>query len=380
VPEIGDKHMEIAPFELERYFAKYEFSSRYLLSCSDCESLTMSELLAMADEETTRLWEELKLGYTESAGHPLLREVIAEMYKGIEARDTLGVVPEEGIFLLMHALLKPGDHVICTFPGYQSLYEVARSIGCDVSAWEPNEEQGWHFDVEKLEEKIRANTKLIVINFPHNPTGYVPPRNDFEAIVRLAQKHEAYLFSDEMYRFLEVDEGVTLPSACEMYERAFSLFGLSKTFGLPGLRIGWLASPESKVLKRVNELKDYTTICGSAPSEILAIIAVQSRSEIIRKQSERVKRNVKELEIFFEEYRDCFRWNRPKGGSVCFPRMVAVEDTSVFCEELVEATGIFVAPSRQFQFGSRHIRIGFGRDDLPQVIERFAEYLECRFR
>jgi aspartate/methionine/tyrosine aminotransferase len=372
--------MEIAPFELERYFAKYEFSSRYLLSCSDCESLAMSELLAMADEETTRLWEKLKLGYTESAGHPLLREVIAEMYKGIEARDTLVVVPEEGIFLLMHALLKPGDHVICTFPGYQSLYEVARSIGCDVSAWEPNEEQGWHFDVEKLEEKIRANTKLIVVNFPHNPTGYVPPRKDFEAIVRLAQKHEAYLFSDEMYRFLEVDEGVTLPSACEMYERAFSLFGLSKTFGLPGLRIGWLASPESKVLKRVNELKDYTTICGSAPSEILAIIAVQSRSEIIRKQSERVKRNVKELEIFFEEYRDCFRWNRPKGGSVCFPRMVAVEDTSVFCEELVEATGIFVAPSRQFQFGSRHIRIGFGRDDLPQVIERFAEYLECRFR
>lgn len=372
--------MKIAPFELERYFAKYEFSSRYLLSSSDCEPLTMSELLAMADQEIRLLWEELKLGYTESAGHPLLREVIAEMYKGIEARDTLVVVPEEGIFLLMHALVKPGDHVICTFPGYQSLYEVARSIGCDVSTWEPDEERGWHFDVDELEKKIQVNTKLIVVNFPHNPTGYVPSRKDFEAIVHLAQKYDVNLFSDEMYRFLEIDKGVTLPSACEIYERGFSLFGLSKTFGLPGLRIGWIASPSRKVLKRVNELKDYTTICGSAPSEILAIMALKRRSEIIRKQNERVNRNVKELEIFFDEYQDCFKWNRPKGGSICFPRMVVVEDTSVFCDELVKATGIMAAPSKQFQFGSKHIRIGFGRDDLPQVIKKFAEYLECRFR
>ena len=128
--------MNIAPFELERYFAKYEFSSRYLLSASDCESLPMPELLAMADAETAGMWAELRLGYTESAGHPLLREAIAAMYAGIEARDTLVVVPEEGIFLLMHALLRPGDHVVCTFPGYQSLYEVARAIGCDVSTWE----------------------------------------------------------------------------------------------------------------------------------------------------------------------------------------------------------------------------------------------------
>jgi aspartate/methionine/tyrosine aminotransferase len=372
--------MEIAPFALERYFAENEPSSRYFLSSSDCEPLAMSELLGTADEETTRLWEDLKLGYTTYEGHPLLREAIAEMYKGIEAGDTLVLAPEEGIFLLMHALLRPGDHTICTFPGYQSLYEVARSIGCDVSTWEPHEEKGWHFDVEELEEKIRANTKLIVVNFPHNPTGYVPPRKDFEAIVHLAQKHQVYLFSDEMYRLPEIEEGATLPSACEMYERAFALSGLSKLFGLPGLRMGWLASPESKALKRVNELKDYTTICCSAPSEILAIMALRGKSVIIREQSARVNRNVKELERFFVEYGDCFRWNRPKGGSVCFPRMTVVEDTSVFCEELAEATGILVAPSRRFQFGNRHVRIGFGREDLPQVIERFAAYLELRFR
>ena len=125
--------MNITPFELERYFAKNESSSQYWLSHSACESLSMSELLAIADAETARLWEELKLGYTEYAGYPLLRELIAKIYTGIEAKDTLVVAPEEGIFLLMHSLLEPGDHMICTFPGYQSLYEVAKSIECNVS-------------------------------------------------------------------------------------------------------------------------------------------------------------------------------------------------------------------------------------------------------
>jgi aspartate/methionine/tyrosine aminotransferase len=372
--------MKIALFQLERYFAKHEFSARYLLSSSDCEALSMRELLALADGEMRRSWEELKLGYTDTLGHPLLRGAIAELYEGIGEQDVLVVAPEEGIFLLMHALLEPGAHVICTFPAYQSLYEVARSMGCDVSTWEPDEERGWCFDVADLAGKMRANTRLVVVNFPHNPTGYVPPRTDLNALVELVRERGAYLLSDEMYRFLEVEEGTTLPAACELYERAFSLFGLSKTFGLPGLRIGWLASRASLVLERVSELKDYTTICSSAPSEILAVVALRGRSAIIRRQVERVRRNVRALDTFFDAYRDCLRWNRPTGGSVCFPRMLAVDDTFTFCEELVAEAGIMLVPSRAFQFGDRHVRIGFGRENLPDVIERFAAYLDRRFR
>lgn len=372
--------MKIAPFALERYFAKYEFSAQHLLSSSDCEALSLAELLAMADAETTRLWEELKLGYTETPGHPLLRETIAEIYTGIDAENILVMAPEEGIFLLMHALLEPGDHVVCAFPVYQSLHEVARAIGCEVSPWEPDEEHGWWFDVELLGEKIQANTKLVVVNFPHNPTGHIPPQEDFEATVDLARRQGVYLLSDEMYRFLEIDRGSTLPAACELYDRAFSLFGLSKTFGLPGLRIGWMASHDREVLKRMSLLKDYTTICSSAPSEILAIIALQNRATIIEQQLKRMRKNVAVLDSFFDEYDDCFRWNRPKGGSVCFPRMLAVENTFAFCEELVGETGIMLVPSSTFQFGDHHVRIGFGRENLPDVIERFAAYLEQRFR
>ncbi|MCK4897708.1 MAG: aminotransferase class I/II-fold pyridoxal phosphate-dependent enzyme [Anaerolineales bacterium] len=372
--------MEIAPFQLERYFAKYEFSARYLLSSSDCEALSMFELLAMADTEMKRLWEGLKLGYTESWGHPLLRESIAGIYQGLEAKDVLVVVPEEGIFLFMHALLKPGDHVVCTYPGYQSLHEVARSIGCEVSAWNLDEGRGWRFDVEELASMMRANTKLVVVNFPHNPTGYVPPREDFDALIEIVREQGAYLLSDEMYRFLEVEEGVTLPAACEMYERACSLFGLSKTFGMPGLRIGWLATQDTELLKRVSRLKDYTTICSSAPSELLAIITLRNKSRLIGQQLVRLRRNIGVLDTFFMEYQDKFSWNRPMGGSICFPRMSIVENTYEFCEMLVKETGIMLAPSRAFHFGDHHVRVGFGRENLPVVIERFAAYLDQRFR
>lgn len=371
--------MEIPPFQLERYFAKYEFSTRYLLSSSDCESLSQRELLSMADSGMVDLWEKLKLGYTESWGHPLLREEITNIYQGVDQLEVLVVVPEEGIFLLMHALLAPGDHVVCTFPGYQSLYEVARSIGCEVSIWEPDEGRGWYFSVEELAELIRTNTKLVVANFPHNPTGFMPSKDEFISLVELVRDQGAYLLSDEMYRFLEVDPGMTLPAACELYERAFSLFGLSKSFGLPGLRIGWLASQDSQALGRSSMLKDYTTICSSAPSEILAIIALRNKFRIIDQQVKRIRKNLAVLDNFFGKYQEQFSWNRPKGGSICFPRMLFVENTHTFCEKLVADAGILLAPSRVFQYGDHHVRVGFGRENLPQVIELFGEYLDQHY-
>lgn len=372
--------MKINPFALERYFAKYEFSARYLLSSSDCESLSMSEVLEMADSETKGLWNELKLGYTETLGHPLLRETIAEIYDGIRMEDIIVVVPEEGIFLLMHALLEPGDHVVCTFPAYQSLYEVARFIGCEVSNWEPEEDRGWHFDIQQLEEKLQGNTRLIVVNFPHNPTGYVLPGMDYEALINLARQRNIFLLSDEMYRLLEVDNGSRLPAGCELYDQAFSLSGLSKTFGLPGLRMGWIVSRNHDVLERMSRLKDYTTICNSAPGEILAIMSLRNRAKIIALQKARVHKNLRMLEEFFSEYTDFFNWNRPLGGSVCFPRLLISRDTFVFCEELIQETGIMLVPSRLFMFGDNHVRIGYGREDLPDVLKRFSDYLNKRFR
>lgn len=372
--------MNIQPFELERFFARYEFSAQYLLSSSDCESQAMSELLALADEEMAAEWEGLRLGYTESRGHPQLLQAIAEMYPGLGHENVLVAAPEETIYLFMRALLQSGDHVVCTFPGYQSLYAVAEAIGCTVDLWQPHEARGWYFDPQDLRDLLRPNTSLVVVNFPHNPTGYLPNQGDFEAVIDMARQNGAYLLSDEMYRFLELSEVDRLPTAVEQYERAFSLSGLSKAYGLPGLRIGWLAGWDTHLLERVGELKDYTTICSSAPSEILAIIALRARAALLGPQISRLQRNLAVLDRFFDDYSEFFEWQRPLAGSVSFPRMTTVEDTYEFCEELAAEAGILLVPSQVFQYGDRHVRVGFGRENLPEVVARFCDYLDERFR
>jgi len=369
----------IPRFELERYFARYEFSARYLLSCSDCEPVPMHELLETADEETRALWNTLRLGYTESSGHPLLRDEIATMYDHAKPAQVLVGAPEECIFLTMTALLAAGDHVVCTYPGYQSLYEIARSIGCEVSLWEPDEDSGWRFHPEDLADLLRSDTRLVVVNFPHNPTGALPSVADFETMIDLVRGVDAMLLSDEMYRGLEVATTETLPAACDQYDRALSLSGLSKAYGLPGLRLGWLVTRDADTLRRVAEAKDYTTICSSAPSELLGLMALRQRDRLIGAARRRLETNLAHLDRFFEQQAERVRWQRPRAGSVGFPRVECTDDTDRFCADLIDEAGVMLLPSSVFSYGTRHIRIGFGRDDLPDVLDRFAAWLDGRF-
>lgn len=367
--------MKIQSFALERYFDKHEFSARYLLSCSDCEPMGLADLLEMADADSRRLWDQLKLAYTHTAGHPLLRESIAEIYPGLDPEEILVSAPEEGIFLFMETILAPGDHVVCTFPGYQSLFELARAKGCEVSTWRLEEGDGWQLNLNRLDELVRPDTKLVVVNFPHNPTGFLPTNAQFKILIDRVRSSGAYLFSDEMYRFLEFDAAARLPAACEHYEKSVSLGGLSKSFGLPGLRLGWLATRDRDLLAGVKKLKDYTTICNSAPGEILGLMAVRARQAIIGAQRTRLRRNMTALEAFMQTHGGLFSWHRPAAGSVCFPRMHLTGGTQGFCEALVAKAGIMLVPSSMFDYGHHHVRIGFGREDFPEVLERFAHYL-----
>jgi aspartate/methionine/tyrosine aminotransferase len=368
--------MHITPFKLERYFAKYEFTTKYLLSSSDCDGLAQTELLSWADEETRVLWRELKLGYTESRGHPLLRKEIASLYKSIAPDDVLVAVPEEGILLALTAILEQHDHVVCTWPGYQSLYQIAELIGCEVTKWEPVEGDRWLFDVDTLETLVRPDTKLLIVNFPHNPTGSMPTQEEFRRILRIAERHGCYVFSDEMYRFLEYDSASHLPSACDMYEKAISLFGMSKTFGLAGLRIGWLATKDADLPRKMMLVKDYTTIDSSAPSEILTLIGLRARDRIIQRHLSRVRGNLELLDGFFDRRSRLFRWARPVAGTIAFPRILFGATASGFCERLVQHAGIMLLPSTVYGYGDAHFRMGFGRANLPEVLERFERYLE----
>ncbi len=406
------------PFALERYFARHEFSARYLLSASDCQGPAMAELVAMTDDGLLARWENLRLGYTESQGLPELRAEIASLYgevgaeqvidadRAIDAEQVLVAAPEEAIFLTMHALLAPGDHVICTFPGYQSLYELARSIGCEVDLWEPAEQvegaegAGWRFDPAGLEALIRPDTKLVVWNFPHNPTGALPSAGDFSRMVDTVARVGAWLFSDEMYRLLEPAPESRLPAAVDLYEQAVSLGGMSKAFGLAGLRIGWVAARDQALLERIKSLKDYTTICSSAPSELLALMALRSGESILAANVARVERNLRAAAVFFDRHRDMFRWAPPQAGTVCFPRLVAASGLTAsgaagsgaaprntvsapgaefFCAQVLERTGVLLLPSTVYGYGDSHFRLGLGREDFSAGLEALGDYLTSDF-
>ncbi len=367
--------MRPRPFALERFFARTEFSARHLLSTSDCQGLTLDRLLSLADDRLLARWRTLSLGYTESDGAPDLRAEIAGMYDSVEAGDVLVAAPEECVFLIMNALLEAGDRVVCTYPGYQSLYELAMSRGCEVAFWEPEEAHEWRFDPSALEELLRPGAKLVVWNFPHNPTGALPTQNDFRRMLALAEETGAWVFSDEMYRLLEPREEQRLPAAVDLYERAVSLSGMSKVFGLAGLRIGWLATHDARLLQRCRELKDYTTICSSAPSELLALVGLRARDRLLQEHRERVAGNVDAADAFFRGQTGRFSWTAPQGGTVCFPRVLCGEAED-FCQRVLRDTGILLLPSTVYSYGDAHFRLGLGRTDFTQGLEALRTYLE----
>jgi aspartate/methionine/tyrosine aminotransferase len=370
--------MTIAPFELERYFALYEFKLKYLLSPSDCESLSMAELLAMAAPASLELWQDLRLSYTERQGHPQLRNEVANLYQHVSPGNVLIAAPEEAIFIAMQTLLRPGDQVVAIAPAYQSLHEIARSIGCEVADWklEPGPDGTWRLDLNQLEASLTGRTRMLVINFPHNPTGYTLSRSELEAVIALTRKHNLYLFSDEMYRLLEYEPATRLPPVCDLYEKGISLSGLSKSFALPGLRIGWLASQERALMESWLAFKDYTTICNSAPGEILGIIALQNKEQIIRRNLAIIQNNIASAEAFFGRHKQQFAWFAPKAGSVAFPEWLGKERVEQFCQEVLEQQGVMIVPGSLFGTSGNHFRIGLGRKNLPEALALLGDYLK----
>ena len=373
--------MRIPDFKLERYFARWEFSAPYLLCTSDIEGWRMSELLALADPEALQRWESLTLGYTESTGLPALREAIAGLYSRLAAEQVLTFAgAEEAVFVLMNVLLGPGDHAVVTWPGYQSLYEVARATGAEVTLLPLKEEEGWELDLGAVGQALRPETRLLVVNFPHNPTGALPGPATFEALCELAEERGIYLLSDEVYRLLEHSPVRTLPAAVDRTSRGMSLGVMSKAFGLAGLRVGWLACRDAELLRRCAAYKDYTTICNSAPSEVLALIALRAKEKVLARSRAILEDNLKRLDVFFERHADTFRWVRPRAGSVAFPRLLRDMPVAEFCQTLVEREGVLLLPGDVYDFPGNHFRLGLGRTQMPEALLRLERFCEATFR
>lgn len=367
--------MQITPFRIEEYMGKHEFSARYLLSCSDAESVEIEEILSLepgAHDAFLKHW----CGYTESPGAPWLREVLATIYKTIHA-DQLVVVSaaEEAIFLFYHALLTPQDHAIVETPCYESALTVPKSTGASVSEWRRKPENGWAHDMAALEAIIRPNTRALYINTPHNPTGLLMPPEIFRRVMELAAKHNIYVFSDEVYRELEHDPAMRLPAACDLYDRALSLGSVSKTYGLAGLRLAWLASHDQEFLRKIISLKHYTTICASAPSEFLTALAFRHRQHFIHRNLQIVLRNLPLLAAFFARYNDIFDWTPPNAATIGFARFKPQQDVQDWCENLVRDASVLLLPGTVYD-EPRHIRFGYGRKNMPESLAQFEAYLK----
>jgi aspartate/methionine/tyrosine aminotransferase len=374
---IKPRTMQPTPFKLERYFAQHEFTARHLLCSSDPESMSVGELLA-CEPGALQGMHDTWLGYTEYPGDPALRRELATLYEHIDADGLIvHTGAQEAIFSFMHSMLAPGDHVIVQVPGYQSHYSVAQAMGVDVAPWQARESAAWAVDPDELRSLLKSNTRAIVMCAPHNPTGYLPDRAAFDAVIDFARQHGLWLFSDEVYRGLEHDPADRLPAACDVYERAISLGALSKTHGLAGLRVGWVATQDAEVLRRMSNFKDYLTISNSAPSEYLARIAVRNTGALLARNVAIVRANLQVLDAFFARHAARVEWHRPRAGTIGFVRL-RQESAERFCADLLEHTGVLLLPSTLIDHGDAHLRIGFGRRNMPEVLAIVDAWLTRR--
>ena len=389
-------------FELERFFAEYEFSAQYQICNSDVSALSLRELLDMcsADDQMQQAWADLSLGYTESRGDPALLSEIASCYtKAVRPDDVIECVPAEGILLTAQALVEPGDDIVVVWPAYQSLFEIARARGARVHKWRVRGGGAapLRFDVDDLAALCGVHAggapaarkiKLIVINFPHNPTGAHLTAAEQQRVVTIARACGAFVLSDEMYRGLEYDGAPSLPAMCELYERGVSLAGMSKIYALPGLRVGWLVSPKANgFIDRVAALKDYTTICGSAPSELLALMALRQRDALLARSKRIVADGLAAVDAFFARHADLAHYHRPAAGPICYPCFrgegLTADDVLRYARALVAETGVLLMPGGACYDvdgpeagGGAHFRIGLGRLNIAPNLAVYERALQ----
>lgn len=369
--------MQIKPFLLERWFAKYEFKVKYNLCASCASSTNTTQLLRLAGLAAADKYLSLDLDYTQNPGNPELREQISNLYNHLNPEHiqvTTGA--SEAIFLLMNCLAEPGDNLVVLDPIYQSLFQVAESVGAEVRRW-PLNEPDFTLNLQLLPELIDDRTKMVVVNYPHSPTGAMITREEQKQLISIIEQHDCYLIADEVYAGIVYHHEDALPRAADLSPRAISIGDITKPWGLGGLRIGWLAARQPDLLNACSAMRDYTTMCNAAPAEFLAAIALQHSDQILPAKIRQARENIALWKKFCDQHPGVFSWVPPRGGFTAFPRLepdISVED---FCRRLAEEYGVLLLPGSTFN-RDRHLRIGFGKDpqQYAQGLARLSEFVQ----
>ncbi len=366
--------MRIEPFQLERWMTTYEMDARWDIAESGIFPLSTREIIALLppEERASALDRilDLRLGYSEARGSEELRSLIAATYRETspdEVLVTTGAI--EANFLLFNELLSPGDRVVIVDPAYQQLQSVARAIGCDVALWSLRAQDGFRFDLDELRRLATPGTRMIVLNTPHNPTGAMLNDEDLREVYAIAEKLDAWVLSDEAYRWLDLPGQPPLaPPMRDIGPRAISTGTFSKPFGLPGLRTGWLVAPE-EIVRRCWGLRDYVSLSPGKLNDALAVIAFEQRDQIVARTREIVAENLPVAARWFAENADIVSWTPPRGGLLGLMRYGLDIPSLQLANRLAEEYGVMLAPGSAFGYEG-HLRIGIGNS--PDV---FAEGL-----
>lgn len=380
--------LSLPDFVLETYFSKWEFAARHHLTASDAESMTLAELLAMGSDDDRAAFESLHLGYTPTWGTEALREAVAKTYTNIEPADVLSFAGAgEALFWAMQLFVAAGDHVIVTVPNYQSIESIPVASGVNVEGlplWSGSGDQlEWCLDINRFKALLRPETRLVSVNFPNNPTGFVPDHDTWRQLNALCEERGIRLISDEVYRGIEINPADTLPAAADINATAMSVNVTSKAYGLPGLRVGWIASRDREALSRLERAKHYTSISNAGPSEALAVIALNNTQRIFERNRCLVAANDRQVRQTLAAFPELFDYVSPVGGCVTFPRYKGDDGVEAFCRRAVEEHGVMLLPVSIYRSGvgdvpADRFRIGLGRQSVPQSLEALSAFVAGR--
>lgn len=367
---------KLPDFVLEQYLLEHEPQAELSLCSSGLDSLALSDLLPLADKETLALWEGQQLGYSEPQGHPLLRQAVSGLYDGLASQDViLFSGAAEAICCGLHALLSPDDHCIVITPCYQSLQSIPESI-CPTTTVPLQALDGqWQLDLSAVRQAVQSNTRLLVMNFPNNPTGALPSRETLTHLIELAREFGLYLFSDEVYRGLELGTVASWPALVEAYEKGITVGSLSKLFAMPGVRVGWLACRDQSVLARVMGLKHYSTICNNTPGEILALMALRAQHVIIPQNRATLAPRFTMMQDFLNRHAALFDWIPPQAGCLVFPRLLGGLSAPQFALDLLHEEKVIVLPGYLYDFPGDYLRLSYAGKTLSQALERFDTFI-----
>jgi len=367
-------------FALADFLARWGGRTRHDLSASESAPLLLSSLLQMAGTDDQRRWDALDLGYADPHGSPWLRSAIADRHPGLDASNVLCCAgAQEGLTCVMRALLAPGDHAVVVVPIYQPAEQAVTSV-CEATGVALRDQDNWQLDIQKVAAAIRPATRLVLVNFPNSPTGATIAPAALASLVALCRHHGLWLVNDEVYRSVGSDPATRTPPVAEIYEQGISIDGVSKGFGLPGLRVGWILCKDQALLAKFLLAKSALSSCLAKPSDVLAHIALKAEAGIVGRNRAIAHANREHLRAVLHHHSDILEQPVLNDAVLAFPRYHGADGADRFAQRLARDAGVLVFPSSLWHsplatVPPDRLRIGLGRVEAGPALTALDEYL-----